>query len=147
MNEIRRGAVPVRSIRPRPDEDAGYTAGEQLLEPLLYASRPTKDGRSDPTLRCARCGSPTVHVQHVQIVKTDDYEAEAVKRITSRLVITDIDPADAMLSNDFGNRGPTVAVMFWCEIGHYFTLEIGNHKGSALAAVYSWDDQEFVDED
>ena len=140
MTEIRRGTVPIRGIRPRPD-DVDYTATEHLLEPLLYASKPTRDEPLRCNLRCARCGETTAYAVHVNVVASADYEQRPVTRLSTTNDVTELTLDDAPLHNDFGNRGPTVAVVFYCDLGHYFTLEIGNHKGSAFAGVYSWDEE------
>lgn len=140
MTDYTHGTVPAIGVRATPREGPGFEHASQPLEALLFANLVGRDS-DQPLLRCARCGSTTASVHHVDIRRGHDAALDHGLRVYPSTETVLLAPEAAAASGTIDNNGATVTVVFHCDLGHYFALELGAHKGHSLAAVFSWDDE------
>ncbi|GAA4150171.1 hypothetical protein [Leifsonia shinshuensis] len=137
--EIRKGAVPLRTVTPR-ENDAGENLDGTSLIPLLYATRTAKANPEGQLLRCAACGSDVVSPTNVETYVSEYDELQPGTRMDLVNGSTESVTGNEALRTDYRPRGNTVGVFFRCEMGHRFVLELARHKGQTMAATYSWID-------
>lgn len=107
------------------------------LTPLLFwnESNVSSDGAA---LACPQCAGPNLHLDavHFAVPTEDHYTPTAAVSITPH--------NGAMLAGDEArrlhagaNRGPMLAVEYWCEAGCQGRIELREHKGSLFASLHS----------
>lgn len=125
-------AHPELSIEPSGPGQFGYGS----YSPLLYLmSLPTLDS-IEGYLRCTECGMTAVIAHRLlRIHRDDDYDVRRVDVLDTLFVLDDVShhPGDLAPSREI--RGDSFALELECEDRHRWFLEIGNHKGSVIAAI------------
>jgi hypothetical protein len=139
MNEQHLGTVPQLAVIPGPEHGEGFSADERGVEALLFADVVNLPGLEEPNLRCARCGAATAYVHHVDVRRGADSIPDHGLRVYPTTETALLGAEETASSGILRNHGATVTVVFYCEMGHYFALELGAHKGHSAAAVFSWD--------
>lgn len=116
-----------------PDDVAHLGYGE--YSPLLYVMALPTDGSIEGYLRCVECGYTAIATHRLVHIRRDDYTAIKCDVLDTLFILDDLDETPADLAPSREIRGDSFAIEFECEEAHRWFLEIGNHKGTVIAAL------------
>lgn len=125
-------AHPLLSAAPSGPDQLGHGR----YSPLLYLMSLPTPNSIEGYLRCTECGMTAVIAHRLlRIRRDDDYDARQIDVIDTLFVLDDVShpPPDLVPSREI--RGDSIAVELECEDRHRWFLEIGNHKGTVIAAL------------
>ena len=132
-----RGALPHRTIAPRPGEfmEDARAVPHPLLTPVLYA-----DAKTDPdhvALVCPTCGCFNVHLVGVGIVRREDYTVmEHITLEEWRSTGSERWKHTPVVERV---RHDSLMLDITCEFGHAAVVELGHHKGILSTRVTRYD--------
>lgn len=125
-------AHPLLSVEPSGPGQFGHGA----YSPLVYLMSLPTPNSIEGYLRCTECGSTAVIAHRLlRIRRNDDYGARQIDVVDTLFVLDDVShlPPDLVPSREI--RGDSFALELECEDRHRWFLEIGNHKGTVIAAL------------
>lgn len=131
----KRGALPYRSVKPRPGElpdiDGAVTEGA-LFTPVLYCDTETLGREQAPLLRCPTCGFSFVSIWGVRTVKRDDYMLVATEPVECWGLPSEagesVPPIEEVRHN-------SLVFEIRCDLGHVGVVEFAHHKGQTHVGV------------
>lgn len=129
-----RGALPHRTVAPRPGEliGNGRAVHDAPLTPLLYVDAKTYLPEHVPVV-CPACGLISVHIVGLGIVRRDDYSV--VSRVPIREWEGNRSTRWMRASLNEKVRFDSLVLELECEHGHATILELGAHKAFLSARV------------
>lgn len=117
------------------DAEAGAPVASGAYQPLLYLMQLPADNSIEGYLRCVECGYTALAVHRLLRVRRSDYSIRALDAIDSMFVLDDLSDTVVDFTPSMKIREDSFAIEFECEEAHRWFVEIGNHKGTVIAAV------------
>lgn len=116
-----------------PDDAARVGYGQ--YSPLLYVMALSAERSIEGYLRCVECGYTAIAAHRLVRIRRDDYTAIRCDVLDTLFILDNLDETPADLTPSSEIRGDSFAIEFECEEAHRWFLEIGNHKGTVIAAL------------
>jgi hypothetical protein len=106
------------------------------LTPMLFWNE-TNVSSNGAALACPQCASPNLHLDaiHFAVPTEDHYTPTAAVSITPHTGAV-IAGDEARHLHGGANRGPMLAIGYWCEHGCQGRIELREHKGHLFVSLH-----------
>jgi hypothetical protein len=108
------------------------------LTPLLFCNEITIAADAAP-LACPQCAGPNLHLDKIRFAAPTDEHYTPTLGLgidpDTATIRTDDDQARALHAGQ--NRGPMLAIGYWCEAGCCGRIELREHKGHLFAGLHN----------